>query len=102
MVFSPQLRGCCDYSVIDSSELLSHAANRNLRLQVIKFSTVVAKALGFEVIRNGTQLFAPDGSYGYDVAPACSGIRSLTALTALTLLLGYLSFRALWRRVLMS
>ncbi len=79
---------------------LNDEAGFHLRLQVIKFSTAAASALGFDVARSGTQLFAPGGGYSYDVAPACSGIRSLTALTALTLLLGYISFRAFWRRAL--
>jgi hypothetical protein len=48
---------------------------------------------GIDVLRSGTQLFAPDGSYQYDVAAACSGVRSLMALTALSLLVGYLNFR---------
>jgi len=53
--------------------------------------------VGIEVVRNGTQLLSPDGGYSYDVAAACSGVRSLMALAALTLLLGYLSFGS-WRR----
>lgn len=70
----------------------------HLRLAVIEAATAIAHGLGIEVIRNGTQLLAPDGAYAYDVAPACSGIRSLVALTALCTLLGYLHFRAWWRR----
>ena len=29
----------------------------------------------------GTLLLAPDGAYNYDVAAACSGLRSLTAMS---------------------
>lgn len=70
----------------------------HLRLAVIDAATGIAHGLGIDVIRNGTQLLAPDGSFAYDVAPACSGIRSLVALTALCTLLGYLHFKAWWRR----
>ena len=76
---------------------LSDELGFSLRLMVIKTSYALTQGLGIDVVRNGTQIFAADGAYQYDVAPACSGMRSLTALTALSLLLGYLSFRT-WRR----
>lgn len=69
-----------------------------LRLWVIKASAGLAHAAGIGVFQNGTQLIAPDGRYSYDVAAACSGVRSLMALLALSLLAGYLNFRAWWRR----
>jgi exosortase len=69
-----------------------------LRLWVIKASAGLAHAAGIGVFQNGTQLVAPDGRYSYDVAAACSGVRSLMALLALSLLAGYLNFRAWWRR----
>lgn len=69
-----------------------------LRMWVIEASHTIAHASGIEVVRNGTQLFAPDGSYQYDVAAACSGVRSLMALTALSLLVGYLNFKTWWVR----
>lgn len=69
-----------------------------LRLWVIEASREIALGAGIEVVRNGTQLFAPDGAYQYDVAAACSGVRSLMALTALSLLVGYLNFRSWWLR----
>lgn len=73
-----------------------------LRVGVTDVAYHVSRAFGCEVIRNGTQLLSPDGSYSYDVAAACSGIRSLMALTALSLLLGYLSFRSWWARALVG
>lgn len=71
-----------------------------LRLWVIDASHTLAHLAGIDVVRNGTQLFAPDGSYQYDVAAACSGVRSLMALAALSLLVGYLNFRSWWLRLL--
>lgn len=71
-----------------------------LRVWVVEASAAVARGVGIEVLRSGTLLLAPDGAYNYDVAAACSGIRSLTALAALSLLTGYLNFRAAWRRAL--
>lgn len=60
----------------------------------------IAKLAGIEVLRSGTQLVAPDGRFNYDVAAPCSGVRSLMALAALSLLLGYLNFRTWSRRTL--
>jgi EpsI family protein len=70
-----------------------------LRMWVIDASHGLAHLAGLGVIRSGTQLFAPDGTYQYDVAAACSGVRSLMALTALSLLVGYLNFRPWWLRL---
>lgn len=69
-----------------------------LRLGVIETAYDLARLLHIDVIRNGTQLLSPDGRYQYDVAAACSGLRSLMALAALSLLVGYLNFRAWWAR----
>ncbi len=66
-----------------------------LRMAVVGGSARIAHGLGIGVLVNGTQLLSPDGRYDYDVAAACSGVRSLMALAALSLLLGYLRF---WRR----
>ena len=73
-----------------------------LRVGVTDVAYHAARALHIDVIRNGTQLLSPDGSYNYDVAAACSGVRSLMALAALSLLLGYLSFRSWWARALIG
>ena len=73
-----------------------------LRVGVTDTAYHLSRAIGIDVIRNGTQLLAPDGSYSYDVAAACSGVRSLMALAALSLLLGYLGFRAWWVRALIG
>jgi EpsI family protein len=69
-----------------------------LRMWVIDASAALAHAAGIGVVQSGTQLLAADGRYNYDVAAACSGVRSLAALAALSLLAGYLNFRSWWRR----
>lgn len=60
-----------------------------LRLAVSASAAFFVQALGAEVVRNGTQLSDPHGLYHYDVAAACSGVRSLVALFALSVLIGY-------------
>jgi exosortase len=53
-----------------------------------------------DLIRQGTQLMDADQSFMYDIAPACSGIRSLMVLLALTTIFGFLMFKTTWRRLL--
>lgn len=72
-----------------------------LRMGVVGASASIAHAVGIGVLVNGTQLLSPDGRYDYDVAAACSGVRSLMALAALSVLVGYLWFRPRWLLALM-
>ena len=57
--------------------------------------------LGINVVQNGTQLFDAAGSYQYEVAAACSGIRSLTAILAFSVIYAYINFKMTWRRLAM-
>jgi exosortase len=61
------------------------------------------EVLNLSLIRDGTVVFhaLPGGVRGFEfeVAPACSGIRSLTVVLLLTLVFGYLRFDTLWRRI---
>ncbi len=55
---------------------------------------------GLTVLKKGTQLFDANGAYNYDVAAACSGIRSLISLLALTTIYGLMTFKKTWKQVL--
>src|SRR5262249_48608327 len=60
-----------------------------LRLLATKITAGVCHLLlGINVTRLGTQLSDPGGSYQYEVAAACSGIRSLTAAVAFSVIYG--------------
>ena len=72
-----------------------------LRLGVVDVACAAARDVGLGVWHNGTQLLSSRGGYQYDVAAACSGVRSLMALAALSLLVGYLNFRPWWARALL-
>lgn len=73
-----------------------------LRLLATKITAVIADVgLGIPVIREGTRLFDASGSYQYEVAAACSGIRSLTVTLALAIGYGFLSLQSAWRRWVM-
>ncbi len=71
----------------------------HLRLAVIATTELITGFVGIDLVRNGTQLFSPDGSYQYDVAAACSGVRSLMAMLALSAIIGYIGPRSWGRRI---
>ncbi len=54
--------------------------------------------LGMDIVREGTLIFSGNRSFQYDVAPACSGIRSVIALLALTMVYAIVSFQSFWQR----
>ncbi|MBU6399054.1 MAG: exosortase [Verrucomicrobia bacterium] len=73
-----------------------------LRMLVTNLSVGIARdGLGIDVVKVGTQIFDSQRLFNFDVAPACSGIRSLTALLALTTIYGFVTFKAGWKRLLM-
>jgi len=71
-----------------------------LRLLVCWLVEIISHwVLGIDVMRVGTQLIDPSGTYQYDVAPACSGIRSLVAIFLLATIYGFVAFRSTWKRL---
>lgn len=72
-----------------------------LRMVATSATTAVANGLfGFGVIRDGTRVFDPLNHYQYEVAAACSGIRSLTAIFAFTTIYAFIKFQKNWKRAL--
>jgi exosortase len=57
--------------------------------------------LGIDVTRVGTQLFDSSGTYQYEIAAACSGMRSLIAIFLLATIYGFIAFRSAWKRLLL-
>jgi exosortase len=73
-----------------------------LRILVSELVEWVAHGiLGIGVLRMGTQLFDPLGTYQYDVAAACSGIRSLVVVFLFATVCGFVMFRSPWKRLFM-
>jgi exosortase len=72
-----------------------------LRLLVTALAADTSHLLAIDVVRQGTELINPAGGYKYDVAAACSGIRSLVAIFLLATVYGFLMFRSPWKRVLL-
>jgi exosortase len=73
-----------------------------LRLLVCRLvEWISGNILQIDIVRDGTALMDPMRTYQYDVAPACSGIRSLFAILAVSIIYAFLSFRSWWRRGLL-
>lgn len=83
-------------------EFLTDEIGFAMRMGVVESSHWIARTLGMDVVRIGSWLQSADGQFKYDVAPACSGIRSLVALFVLCLLMGYFSFRRPWKTALLA
>ncbi len=72
-----------------------------LRLLVTWLVTVIANLMTINVVRQGTMLFGAGGSYQYEVAAACSGMRSLVAIFLLATVYGFVTFRSPGKRLLL-
>ncbi len=72
-----------------------------LRLLVCRIVEAIShNILAIDVLRQGTALIDPTGHYQYEVAAACSGIRSLIATFALATIYAMIAFQKPWRRLL--
>jgi exosortase len=73
-----------------------------LRLVATKITTILAgDILGMNIVQRGTQIIDLSGSFQFEVAAACSGLRSLTAVLALCTIYSFMNFNSSWRRVLL-
>lgn len=73
-----------------------------LRLIVTGVSTSILNGLGVAAVKSGTAIYsAAAGRFNFDVADACSGLRSLLALTALTAIYAWLTQKSLVKKWLL-
>jgi exosortase len=73
-----------------------------LRMMAATWTRVICHTfLEINVVQQGTALMDSAGQFNYDVAVACSGIRSFVALLAVTTIFAMLSLRSPWKRLLM-
>jgi exosortase len=81
---------------------LAQPVTFQMRLLVSQLVGFVAHyILAIDVGVQGNMLIDPTGRYQYEIAAACSGIRSLTATLAFAVILGFVSFRKPWKRFVM-
>jgi len=62
---------------------------------------IAREVLGIEVVRDGTVLMDPSGQFHYEVAAACSGLRSLVSIGTVSVILAFLQLRKSWRRIVL-
>jgi len=70
-----------------------------LRLFVCWLVEIISHIVGIGILRQGTQLIDPSGTYQYEVAAACGGMRSLIAVFLLATVYGFATFRSPGKRV---
>ena len=71
-----------------------------LRMMVTSIAVEVAQVLGVGVIQDGSRILDEAGKFNYDVAPACSGIRSLIAMFVLATVYAFVVFKPWWPRLI--
>jgi len=70
-----------------------------LRMFVTSLSTHIANAFGIGVYSSGSQIHLDAANReGFDVADACSGLRSLLAMMAITAFYGWYSQKKMWKK----
>jgi exosortase len=78
---------------------LSQPITFRLRILVVQIVECIAHyILQIDIIREGTAIKDPTNRYHYEVAAACSGIRSLISTIGLALIYGTIGFRRWWKR----
>jgi exosortase len=79
---------------------VSQSITYPLRILVTQISVAIGHGiLGMPIWREGSQIVSSEAGPMYDVAPACSGIRSLTVLGAITMIYAFVAFRKPWKRL---
>jgi exosortase len=81
---------------------MSQPITFRLRLWVCQIVEAISHyILQIDIVRYGTQIKDPTDHYQYEVAPACSGIRSLMTTVGLAIIYGTVCCRKWWKRGVM-
>jgi exosortase len=73
-----------------------------LRILATRLTCGVARTvLGISVIEQGTFIYDPNGTFKYEIAAACGGLRSLTAVLALCTIFAFMNFKRVRNIVVM-
>ncbi len=73
-------------------------ATASLQTAITSAVAAFAHFLRIALLENGTTLTAADGSFNFEIAEGCSGIRSLMAMTMLTAVYVHLTQDRLWKK----
>ena len=75
-------------------------ATAHLQNSITATVATLSRMLGIAILDNGTTLTATDGSFNFEIAEGCSGIRSLMAMTMLTAVYVHLTQNRLWKKLI--
>jgi exosortase len=70
----------------------------SLQLLVSSVCNALASVIGMKIAASGTTIHSLDGSFNFEIAEGCSGIRSLMAMTMLTALYVHFTQREWWKK----
>lgn len=70
-----------------------------LKLFATKMAVIFIQYLGIAVLRKGNVLYLPSSTL--EVVDACSGVRSLISLLALSILIGFVAVSEIWKKWLL-
>jgi exosortase len=71
------------------------------RLVSTKMSVAAGHLFGInDLAHDGTLIVFPERRLFYEVEAACSGLRSMTVMTAMSCIFAFVSFRSAWKRLL--
>lgn len=83
--------------MVPTGRLLVTQFSNPLQVHAAAVAAAVARFIGLPVLVRGTTIMIPD--YTFEVAQACSGLKSAIAMTALAALFSYAVEGPLWKRV---
>ena len=69
-----------------------------LQLHVSSAVQILSSLIGVQIVTEGTGLRAVDGTFNFDIAEGCSGIRSLMAMITLSALYVHFTQRETWKQ----
>lgn len=72
-----------------------------LRVLVAQIVVSIGQVMGIDVMRDGTRLLSGDGRFEFEVAAACSGVRSLIGTVAIATIYAFVAFRQPWKRLVL-
>jgi len=70
----------------------------SLQILVSTVCNALASFVGMKIAASGTTIHSLDGSFNFEIAEGCSGIRSLMAMTMLTALYVHFTQREWWKK----
>jgi exosortase len=89
----------CAFLIFTIPVAAMEQATFKLQFAITGIVGFLSHLLGINIQAIGTTLTAADGSFNFEIAEGCSGIRSLTAMTMLVSVYVHLTQNRLWKKI---